>query len=907
MKLYFAKIIQSSTDIFVVLVAILFLSCSHDSQTDFPTEVDADSPIYTTYAAAKERSEFTLDEGYEFHFYNAQEGIDFTTDTGGDLCIGFIIDGEWIYKLEDMVGKPEVLVSYPDMIKYRYYPVPKLRVDILFLVKSSHSAIMDVSIKNENDVDLSGEVVLFMRNDYRAFDNAILLNDSTFTFNHQEYPDSWTTGHNLPFVDSISNVFTVSKLPARQGFYNSINGEPARIPFYVYPSKPIQFQLSGRSFANGRRNLSSTRETRIKVMRNGDSSVILTENSPVWKNMQGTINADGYFRLEFGNFGRVESGDVYDISMMHISENMHSKQRVIIAEHPGTHLRNDFHLKGNPDPPGTVILKITSDQKLEWNALSGILQYAIYRREYPIQGTYNKIGSTINNWFIDNQMEDSTIYGYVVCASQNSAEYGMHSNEVTTIKKNVFSEFLEANQSTTRAIQYARVLSFSNTFNINPGDEFDLRAVRTVGRETDPDGTILGKSIIALEEHLDTYEKTNENAFNHLVIPEFKDNDLELLYISGFNMMKQVFYPPEDKSSYNYYVFSREPTWGWGHGGQVFHESLTMAAYALFDPLGAMNSQRVYSQRQYENGYINYRTGSYLDEIIEFNDQLTSSAPWYNFQNWEIYEISNDKAFLEEMYSSGTKFYNFYISNRDQDGDGLCEWGGHAILESVRDASVAVWDEVGWPSEFEGLDVNCMLVMEAKSLEKMAFELGLSEEAKNWKNDWERRSKLINDTFWDAKSGFYYHVDRKDNDFTYKNEDDLMRQEIIGFLPLWAGIASKQQADRLVKILKDREKFWRKYGIPSLAADDSFYNSKGYWNGPVWVEWNYLIVNGLLDYGFVNEARELTHNVAEGMIIQLKENHNLWEFYSPDEPWAGYHKTYIWAGIINRMLWDVYQ
>jgi hypothetical protein len=32
------------------------------------------------------------------------------------------------------------------------------------------------------------------------------------------------------------------------------------------------------------------------------------------------------------------------------------------------------------------------------------------------------------------------------------------------------------------------------------------------------------------------------------------------------------------------YVFSREPTWGWGHDGQVFHESLSMLAYALFDP-----------------------------------------------------------------------------------------------------------------------------------------------------------------------------------------------------------------------------------------------------------------------------------------------------------------------------------
>ncbi len=43
------------------------------------------------------------------------------------------------------------------------------------------------------------------------------------------------------------------------------------------------------------------------------------------------------------------------------------------------------------------------------------------------------------------------------------------------------------------------------------------------------------------------------------------------------------------------------------------------------------------------------------------------------------------------------------------------------------------------------------------------------------------------------------------------------------------------------------------------------------------------------------------------MIAQLKKDHDFWEFYSPDEAWAGYHRTYIWAGIIDRMLLDVDQ
>jgi glycogen debranching enzyme len=291
--------------------------------------------------------------------------------------------------------------------------------------------------------------------------------------------------------------------------------------------------------------------------------------------------------------------------------------------------------------------------------------------------------------------------------------------------------------------------------------------------------------------------------------------------------------------------------------------------------------------------------------VIEHNGQLTTSAPWYCWLNWEVYVMTGDKEFLKEMYASSKAFYNFYIANRDTDSDGLCEWGGHAVLESVRDGLVAVWDEVTWPANLDGVDINSMLVKEAKSLEKMARELGLEDEASHWKNDYLSRTQLINQYCWDEKQGFYYNVDKRDNDFTYSKPNDLKRDEIIGFLPLWAGIANQEQAKSLVEKLTDPNAFWREYGIPSLSAADPYYNPKGYWNGPVWVEWNFLIMRGLIDYGYHKEAKELVQKVVNGMLSQLKANHNLWEFYSPDHQWGGYHKTYIWAGIINRMMLDV--
>jgi len=189
----------------------------------------------------------------------------------------------------------------------------------------------------------------------------------------------------------------------------------------------------------------------------------------------------------------------------------------------------------------------------------------------------------------------------------------------------------------------------------------------------------------------------------------------------------------------------------------------------------------------------------------------------------------------------------------------------------------------------------------------MARTLHLTREAEGWKKDYRKRSSLINKTFWDPVQHFYYNVDKRTHTFTFKNKDDLKRKEIIGFLPLWAGIANKKQAAYLVKQLTDTASFWRRYGIPSLAANDTYYNPRGYWNGSVWIQWDYLIERGLLEYGYKKVAEELVHKVMDNMIGVLRSDHELWEFYDPDNIWGGYHRTYIWAGIINRMMMDLNQ
>ena len=108
----------------LILVALLF-SCQPKNSFLSSLQAGKNFPLYTTYAAAQERSDFILDEGYEFRYDNDSTGADFITDTGGDICLGFRKEGKWVGRIADMHRPPVITASYPDLVKYEYEPYPQ--------------------------------------------------------------------------------------------------------------------------------------------------------------------------------------------------------------------------------------------------------------------------------------------------------------------------------------------------------------------------------------------------------------------------------------------------------------------------------------------------------------------------------------------------------------------------------------------------------------------------------------------------------------------------------------------------------------------------------------------------------------------------------------------------------------
>jgi len=461
-------------------------------------------------------------------------------------------------------------------------------------------------------------------------------------------------------------------------------------------------------------------------------------------------------------------------------------------------------------------------------------------------------------------------------------------------------------------------VSLHGKFMLNPGDTESVRYMRGIQRIEEDKDLLVQKLDDLKSIDIQEYLNTNIDLFSDIPRINFETKNKKLVYLGALNLVRSCMYPPSGKTKNNFYVFSREPLWGWGHGHQVLHESISMLSYVYLDPKSAQESQRVFMEQQDESGLISYRHGPRGAQNYPHDGRPTTSAPFFSWINYEIYQVSKDSKFLEDAYYSGQKYMKWLIKERDLDKDGCFEWGPYGIIENVRDWYNAVFqvspnryldvDKEDISDELECLDLTVMIIKEMRCLSEMAKELGKETESIYWKDYADKTSGLVNNLMWDQESEFFYSINMKDHGFKFMTRD-LRRQEIIGFLPLWAEATTKERADKLVKKLIDPDKFWRKYGIPTLAADDVWYSPYvDYcckWNGPVWLLWNYMVFQGLMNYGYTEIASQLADKMLLAVTTQLAMNHNYWESYSPDFKTLNSPSNYIWDSIMAKLLIDI--
>jgi glycogen debranching enzyme len=139
---------------------------------------------------------------------------------------------------------------------------------------------------------------------------------------------------------------------------------------------------------------------------------------------------------------------------------------------------------------------------------------------------------------------------------------------------------------------------------------------------------------------------------------------------------------------------------------------------------------------------------------------------------------------------------------------------------------------------------------------------------------------------WDPYDGQYYSRD-------FITHRLLKIPTVATLLPLYAGSITQERANQLVQLIEKERGFGPAYPIPSVPLDSPWFHPKLYWQGPSWVNMNWLIIDGLKRYGFKDHAAALRESTLE-----MVANAGCYEYFDPLTGEAAGAANFSWTAAL---------
>ena len=166
---------------------------------------------------------------------------------------------------------------------------------------------------------------------------------------------------------------------------------------------------------------------------------------------------------------------------------------------------------------------------------------------------------------------------------------------------------------------------------------------------------------------------------------------------------------------------------------------------------------------------------------------------------------------------------------------------------------------------FAPVGLNSLLYKTEKDLEQMSLMLGRKDDAKRWAQKAAERRERIVKYFWDKQAGLFF-------DYDFMKHKRSSYEYATTFYPLWAGLASKEEA-RAVDA--DLHLFEQPGGIAM-----SRYDSQAQWDYPYgWAPIHLLAVEGLRRYGYDADANRISGKFLSMVLENFRRDHTIREKY----------------------------
>lgn len=264
-----------------------------------------------------------------------------------------------------------------------------------------------------------------------------------------------------------------------------------------------------------------------------------------------------------------------------------------------------------------------------------------------------------------------------------------------------------------------------------------------------------------------------------------------------------------------------------------------------------------------------------------------SQTPFLSSYIMDLYSVNKNKKWLANRIRVAKKEYrNVWMGTKQpnwrQVFHGLSRYYDTNVIHDLAEA------ESGWDMttrfnreclDYLPVDLNAQLFRYEKDFERTADILVEPSEVKQWSKAAEQRKRSFDQYLWNQELGFYF-------DYNYKEAKQSQIWSLAGYYPMWAGMASLEQAKALVENL---EKFEHSGGL-STTAEHPKIKSKipaqwAYPNG--WAPLHLIVAYGLEAYGYNVEAQRIVRKWLRTNLDQFKKHGVFFEKYNvvrPDKP-----------------------
>ena len=217
--------------------------------------------------------------------------------------------------------------------------------------------------------------------------------------------------------------------------------------------------------------------------------------------------------------------------------------------------------------------------------------------------------------------------------------------------------------------------------------------------------------------------------------------------------------------------------------------------------------------------------------------------------------------------------------------------GDRAMRESGFDISFRFGPYGAATHHYAPVCLNSLLYKTEKDLEQMSRILGHKEEAHKWNARSRERKDLIQKYLWDAQRGMFF-------DYRLDTSARSTYEYITTFYPLWAGLATEEQAEAVRRSLPE---FEHEGGLAMSKYDNGVQ-----WDYPYgWAPTQLLAIEGLRRYGFNQDADRISYEFLSTIAENFRRDGTIREKYdvvsrsSEAHVTAGYQQNVVGFGWTN--------